>query len=384
MKLGILTFHRTVNDGSVLQNWCLQRILRSISPGADVETIDLRIARREVQEYRRLLSRRPPFVQLSTVQKMLLLRQFINREIALSSRSKTTDSLAAASKFISQQGYGAVVSGSDTVWQMAKVGTMEPPHLYFMPGFTGYKKIAFAVSADPVADTAVLDNAERREALLQAVSDFEFIGVRDETTRRLLEQLGLPAERIHFMPDPTILEDFSSLVRMPSTRLTGGKVAGLALQSASLAAAVSEVLQSQGWTVVNHLGPTPAGAQSLTSGESLGDRLGRFATQDLLISDRFHSSIFTLKLGSAPVIFVESAKKWPEPTSKGRDLLGRLGCSDFVWRSGSKPKTELQPLLEAVDAWRRNPPDMTARFKHLRDSAKPALDRLATILRQPG
>lgn len=383
MKLGILTFHRTVNDGSVLQNWCLQRVLRRLSPGARVETVDLRITSREKQEYRRLLSRRPPFIQLATVSKMLRLRDFIRQEIALSAGSRTTDSLEAARDFLADQRYDAVVSGSDTVWQMARVGTVPPPHLYFMPGFSGFRKVAFAVSADPVADQAVLRDPQRREAVLAAASDFDFIGVRDQTTRSVLEQLGIPANRIEFVPDPTVLEDFSSLVRLPAKPLVG-KVAGIALQSPALAAEISDLLQLQGWTVVNHLGPTPPGARALPGSESLGDRLGRFATQDLLISDRFHSSIFTLKLGRAPAIFVESPQKWPEPTSKGRDLLNRLGCGDFVWRSGDNTKRGLSPLLEAVEAWRFNPPDLKARFQALADSSRPALDKLATVLSQPG
>lgn len=383
MKIGILTFHRTANDGSVLQNWCLHRLLASLSPSARIETIDLRDTRREQLELRRLLSRRPPFFQPEAVRKMMGLRRFLRRNVPLSPSFKT-GSLDAARAFIAEQAYDAVVSGSDTVWQINRIGDTEPPHIYFQPGLTGVRKIAFAVSADPISDRSVLEDPQKRDALANAVGDYDFVGVRDEPTRDLVEALGVAPDRIAFTPDPTVLVDFGALVDRPHRAPDGPLLAGIALQSQALARQVSHVLLSRGWQVVNHLGVAPPGAAGVPGRETIGQRLGRFATQDLLITDRFHSSIFTLKLAGAPVIFVESAKKWPEPTSKGRDLLKRLGLEEYVWRLGPSPEVELEPFLLAVEDWRRMPPDMAARFAGLRESAKPALSRLESLLADGG
>ena len=40
MKIGIITFHRAENYGSVLQAYALNRYIRNIKPGAEVEEID--------------------------------------------------------------------------------------------------------------------------------------------------------------------------------------------------------------------------------------------------------------------------------------------------------------------------------------------------------
>jgi len=378
MKVGILTFHRTVNDGSVLQNWCLHQLLGSLLPGARVETIDLRDGRREMLEFRRLLSRRPPFVQVESIKKMRGLRGFLRHNVAMSP-ARTTGSLRAARDFVAQQGYDAVVCGSDTVWQLGVVGSASPPHLYFLPGFSGYRKLSFAASSDPIANVADLDD-RTRDAVFRAVDEFEFIGFRDEPTRRAICELGIPGDRLQFTPDPTTLVDFGSLVGPVPVERSDGPVAGIALQSRALTRIVSDLLQLGGWHVVNHLGPPPPGAGSLPGSESMGQRLARFASQDLLVTDRFHSSIFTLKLGRAPVIFVESPRKWSEPMSKGRDLLERLGCAQMVWRPGNTPQEEFGQFLDLVECWQIDPPDMKARFAALRESAAPALAQLQQLL----
>jgi polysaccharide pyruvyl transferase WcaK-like protein len=380
MKIGILTFHRTANDGSVLQNWCLQHVLRSMAPQAEVETVDLRDSRREYTEFRRLMTRRPPFLQLRTLRKLIDLRRFMRNNITLSQASRTTGELNQARRFVASQGYDMVVSGSDTVWQLGTIGDAGSPHMFYQPGFANPRKVAFAVSADPIRDRSALVDPQRRDALLAAVADFDFIGVRDSGTIEMLADLGVPRRRLHFTPDPTILHDFSALVDMPPPRQDTKQMAGVALSSASLARAVTEILLARGWAVTNHLGPAPPGAQALPAGETIGRRLGRFADQDLLVTDRFHSSIFTLKTGKAPVLFAEIPSKWPEPISKGRDLLDRLGCGEFVWRPGNDLAAEMDELLEKVTAWRSAPPNMDERFQAVRVSGEPAMAQLAGLL----
>ncbi len=376
MKIGVLTYHRSVNDGSVLQALCLQRLLRELAPeGARVEVVDVRDRLRERMEMRRLVTKRPPFLRVATWRKMRGLRTFLRRHVALSPVSITTPSLAAARDFVLSQNYDVLVVGSDTVWQLRRFGDADPPHLFYLPGFEGVKKVAFAVSADPIQDRSLLQDAQRSASLRTAIEAFDFIGVRDRPTTEMLTGLGVEPGRLTFTPDPTICTDFSDLVRRPQAEER--PAAGVALASAKLRREVSGALLERGFEVVNHLGAPPPGTRPLSGKGALPDRLGRFAEQALLVTDRFHSSIFTLKLGKAPVIFTESPGKWPEPNSKGRDLLERLGCGEFVWRPGE----ELAPFLDRAEKWREDPPDMASRFTSLRAESSESLDRLRQLLR---
>ena len=39
-RIGLLTYHRSVNDGSIMQAWCLYQLLQRELPGARVEIVD--------------------------------------------------------------------------------------------------------------------------------------------------------------------------------------------------------------------------------------------------------------------------------------------------------------------------------------------------------
>lgn len=53
MKIGILTYHRMVNDGSVMQAYCLFQLLRRFIPEAFIEIIDYRPKSVDRREWRK-------------------------------------------------------------------------------------------------------------------------------------------------------------------------------------------------------------------------------------------------------------------------------------------------------------------------------------------
>jgi len=81
-------------------------------------------------------------------------------------------------------------------------------------------------------------------------------------------------------------------------------------------------------------------------------RLGVYKNIDLLVTSRFHSSIFTLKLNKCrtPIIVIEEINKWPAANSKCRDLFRRLGIEKFVIRPGVDPVSDVQ-IQSLRDQW---------------------------------
>jgi hypothetical protein len=56
-----------------------------------------------------------------------------------------------------------------------------------------------------------------------------------------------------------------------------------------------------------------------------------------MVTDRFHGSIFALKLGHVPVIFLENISKYPHDIiGKGRDLFRRLEIEWLVHKHNGK------------------------------------------------
>lgn len=85
MKLGILTYHRAINIGSIMQAFCLQKTLLDLFPGSAVEVIDYRPGKRDIQETFWYLQKRPPFIIRSRLNKLRQIRSFMNENLNLSS-----------------------------------------------------------------------------------------------------------------------------------------------------------------------------------------------------------------------------------------------------------------------------------------------------------
>jgi len=319
-----------------MQAYCLQRILEQVLPGAKVEIIDYRPRTLEVLEYRRLVTRRPPFFRWQHWSKLRDLRAFVRENMTMSSSSHTTDDTRSAAQFISRQNYDVIVVGSDTVWEIREGGNVPPaPNIFFLPGVAQSHKVAFAVSADPVLETPLLQEESRRHRLRELIETFDAITIRDRTTRELVSSLGVEEERLLFMPDPTLLWDFSSLVdQSPSSefREEDKPLAGVATSEQELRAQVTQQLRGEGFNIINLLGEAVEGQKAIPGSYGLRERLGVYRHLDFMVTDRFHGSLFTLKIGKAPVIFIERGGKWPKPNSKGRDLFTRLGLEEAVWR----------------------------------------------------
>ena len=348
MKLGILTYHRVVNDGSLLQAYCGQKTLSAQFPEAQVEIVDYCPAKLWRVEHRGVISRRPPFFRPWALRRVRNVKRFVKNHLVLSPEFCCTDDLQKAIQFIAEQNYDAIFVGSDTVWE-ARFSNYVPyaPNAYYLPRLKSAKKISYAASSDPIHSEFMSDNV-RMKAVAGCLHDFDYITVRDKPTESYLTQLGVSQQDIHYLPDPTLQCDFSELVRIPEVKKQK-PWAGVGYGGAVKSAAISQ-LKQHGFDIVDLANKTLNNKPIPEARDSVGVRLGIYSMLDFLITDRFHSSIFTLKLSGAPVLFVESAVKWPEPNSKGRDLFQRLGIDSMVWRyEGQKISPHL--IADYLNTW---------------------------------
>jgi hypothetical protein len=379
VKIGILTFHRSVNDGAVLQAYCLQQILQAQFPQASVELIDYRPWTLERIEYRKLFRRRFPFINRYKWAQHRSLQEFLHQHCTLSLASCTTNTLQKVQNFILNQEYDGIVVGSDVVWQIRDQGLIPPvPNIFWLTGLQGMKKLAFAVSADK-SEKLSWQLKHNQEQLLASLEDFHWISVRDEATRQMLLQLGLAETQVSYMPDPTILWDFSSIVNTPQEfEQFPGKLAGVAVGSSFIRKKLTQIMLAKGYHVINLLGARVKGQISLPLHYSLNQRLGIYSLLDLMVTDRFHGSIFTLKLGHAPLIFLEVAEKYPDCYSKGRDLLRRIGGEAMVWRTESR---DIGDNLDYYLArWHELFPDIKSGLGAIRQSSFKDLEQISKIL----
>jgi hypothetical protein len=355
-----------VNDGSIMQAYCLHHLLRHELPGARIEIIDYMPASLHRRHQRlALYNLRPPFLNPRYLWTYQNQNAFLRRHCRLSRERLVSDDLGQAQRFISGLGYDAVVVGSDTAWELERIP--EPPNAYFRPSLD-VPSFSFAVSADPVPAPGSRWY-DRAAELSRALSAFEVITVRDDATRGLLTSLGVEPGRIGYLPDPTLLWDFGDHLADRDPLGSGTKPLAALAASPGLAQALQRHVVNAGFEVVSLMGARQLdGVVAPSQFSTIQERLGLYPTFDVTITDRFHMTIFALKHGRGPVIFLEDVTRWPQANSKGRDLLTRLGLEAMVWRIDARSVSP-EPLQAMLAAWPEASRGLRGRMAALREEA---------------
>ena len=186
MKIGILTQPFRGNYGGILQNWALQRTLRSM--GHEPVTIDI-LPRSTIGRF--ILSTIKSFVlwfipsRRRTFQKWSdkrnpLFEDFVNRQIV-----KTHVCRRYSMDIVEEYGLEALLVGSDQTWRpMYNVGMLSDMFLGFACDFTG-KKVAYAASFG----VDYWEYTERQTSFCASLAQrFDAISVRETSGVKLCER----------------------------------------------------------------------------------------------------------------------------------------------------------------------------------------------------
>ncbi|MBQ9886873.1 MAG: polysaccharide pyruvyl transferase family protein [Lachnospiraceae bacterium] len=193
MKIGIVTYHRSHNYGAYLQSYSLSHALNSLE-GVECEIINYNLVSEDTV-YKKRLRKRPLYIPIYMKQDKMF--EKLQEEQLLSGKlvlSNTYDDVLdeADSK------YDIVIAGSDEIWRIASRGF---PNIYWLPGEHNFRKLSYAASGRMKLST-VTD--EKKELLGKLYADFEYIGVRDEATREMVEAT-CPGKKVYRNCDPAFL-----------------------------------------------------------------------------------------------------------------------------------------------------------------------------------
>ena len=216
MKIGILTYHKSINYGAFVQAYALQRTLtEKFGDSAEVEIIDYESAVAN-ERYRKHLNERALKYNLGILkiyrnrtgseiqfakERRAAFRCAADTYLALSKESLVSDSIDEFKAFV-QGKYDVIVVGSDEVWKLH--GWRPFPNAYWLPGVENCLKASFAASSRESYESISPEQAKLMKSYLES---FSFISVRDNATKTLLERVA-PAMEINIMCDPTMAYDF--------------------------------------------------------------------------------------------------------------------------------------------------------------------------------
>ncbi len=196
-RIGIITFHRAINYGAVMQSYGLWAALKGL--GAEPELIDYR--NEHIEESYRLtwglrksasgVRQWAPTVPLRQI-KADRFRAFAANELTLSEPCTREDITQVASK------YDAVITGSDQVFN-PKIFDRDPAYFCdFVPD--GVERYSYAASLGDY----VFDAEEDRE-FVNLLNRFECVSVRESSSVGQMDALTDAPIRVDV--DPTLLLD---------------------------------------------------------------------------------------------------------------------------------------------------------------------------------
>ncbi len=207
-KVGILTFHKSINYGSVLQCWALQKTIEKL--GYKVEIIDY-----EPKIYKNLYGlfnnkwkhnlNVLPVVAFRFFQDKAF-SNFRNKELNLSEYKYFYDS--DYSRF---NEYDAIVCGSDQIWNLNAVDCDD---IFFLPFHIHGRKLAYAVSINNTNFSETRANEHLRDDII----DFNFISEREKSGAQKISSFIDNKKKIYSCLDPTLLHTRSDFEIITSKR----------------------------------------------------------------------------------------------------------------------------------------------------------------------
>lgn len=220
MRIGILTFHQSINNGAVMQAYSLSKRLKREHPNAEIEIINYRKKSVDraysypVSEYFKVASFKELvkksldlFLDPRLLQRLRYRTKVFNdcqHRLPLSKEVITSDDTQELNKHI-EQNYDVLVVGSDAVWNYVARGF---PNAYFPSSDLKVRKLSYAASCYGMDFLQVAE--EERKEICSILSDFEFIGVRDEATENFVKWSGCNIEP-RYTCDPTVFLDVNDL-----------------------------------------------------------------------------------------------------------------------------------------------------------------------------
>jgi hypothetical protein len=333
-----------INQGSILQAYCVFKLLQERFPNSEIEIIDL-IPKNRGNGEKKFFKKSIPFIRFDYLARFISMRKFLKNRVKFSPNCDSMD-LGSQIAFINEQNYDIVFTGSDTVWMDSEKLNHILPHIYFLPKGIKTKKNAIAASLDPLKDESRFYH--KRIELSENLSEFDNILVRDNITFQLINSI-IP-NKARQISDPTILYPFEENLNIRKNKEgVKGKIRiHISFGEKSVKEKIKELLISENtFEIIDFVEKS-----SVFSGDHIVDYLNEYTDIDILITDRFHRSIFALKLSSALIINVEHFKKNPLPKSKGRDLFSKLGCPEYCIRYEENGESDLKKSIKnLINNW---------------------------------
>ena len=363
VKVGILTFHKSINYGAFLQCFSLlNKLVEEHNDIASIEVIDY-CPKFEIEKYKPSITnyifgssqnKNSVNTVIKNAAKLVLNPKIISQKkqlniafaqsykyLLLSEKSWVTDDYEEFLKDINKL-YDIVIVGSDAIWE-TKVFPF--PNAYFLSKDIKSLKMSYAACSGRM-DVSMYTESQR-EFLANQWKSFSYIGVRDEATSDLIQSIDRSII-VHHNCDPTITLNFNKYPQLfdrdqckaillkngidvckPIIGLMGGNAMGKLVRE----------LFGNKYQIVSLYYPNRY-ADVYLPGLTPFEWARMFSFFFITFTRFFHGTIFSLKNGT-PTISIDDWKLQNSgQKSKLNDLLTRLELEDYYYTDANAYKDE--------------------------------------------
>lgn len=314
MKIGILTFHKSINYGSVLQAWALQRVLRKAGYSSEIIDYEPKEYKKiygesntEVFNLRKIIKNVFTFRVETRLQRMKF-EEFRRMQMILSDESYNF--LSSVEKAFDK--YDILITGSDQIWN---INLIDCDPIFFLPFIFRGKKLAYACSVN----NGYLNDRFSEKWLKSWLLDYDFISIREESSVSKVA-LFLDGKKIFNTLDPTLLLQSDDYLSLIGDRIVKEKYIFLynmwsKVEGIKAAKIVSEKLDLPVYSITNHMDVVHIYRYSCNmikvDLEHTGpkDFLNFIYNADFIVTDSFHGTAFSIIFNKQFLTINSSLKK---------------------------------------------------------------------------
>lgn len=315
MKIGIVTFIRTINFGASLQAYALQKAAEAMGHQAEI----IQYVNKEIEAK----EKNTRVHNLRTLYRKIIMGNGLKKKTRAFSKFESENirfgmELTENTREAVNRSYDRFITGSDQVWNMAI--THEDWNYFLSFVDDDRKKCAYA----PSFGNAKFPEADYEQAKAY-LERFAHLSVREKSGQELIQKLcGRTAEVV---VDPTLLldkQEWSSLIREKPP--LDHYILVYFPHDKSKMFAFAEALQAKTGLPIVYLSISPRGWKKARTiyDASPEQWLSWINHADYVVTGSFHGTAFSVNLGK---------QLFYEPTGKGSRIENLMEQCGILWRS---------------------------------------------------
>lgn len=296
MKIGILTYYRDLNCGTVLQAFATLSAVKTVFPNDCVEIVPFRGFNIAMRPY---LSNATLGSLFRNSRRIHEYKLFIKNNLEIRN-DRLIRNPTKAIEYIKSLNYDYIYVGADTLLELDRLPkNFDGLSAYWLSNKVLAHKVMLAASAKNVVFDQL--SSKQKKEMISSVRDYKALYVRDWATYNLLSEIN--DVDVHIIPDPTFtlnidtsyIEAYLSKKRIDLDNV----ICFHNLRDDEWCPEVAERLKQEGFKIAS-LRPMPWANIQLDDMSPL-EQLGIYRYFKCVITHRFHDTIFCLK-NRTPVI----------------------------------------------------------------------------------